>query len=72
LKPGRPDASIAFRRAKPQGNAMSGTVRKIVYVMFVIVVLLIIWQFLGSLDRRPRRPSDRVPRLRFFRLWLCR
>jgi len=28
---------------------MSGTVRKIVYVMLVIVVLLIIWQFLGSL-----------------------
>jgi hypothetical protein len=49
LKPGRPDASIAFRRAKPKGNAMSGTVRKIVYVMLVIVVLLIIWQFLGSL-----------------------
>jgi len=28
---------------------MSGTVRKIIYVMLVIVVLLIIWQFLGSL-----------------------
>jgi hypothetical protein len=34
---------------KPKGNAMSGTVRKIVYVLLVIVVLLIIWQFLGSL-----------------------
>jgi len=34
---------------KPKGSAMSGTVRKIVYVMLVIVVLLIIWQFLGSL-----------------------
>jgi len=28
---------------------MSGTARKIIYVMLVIVVLLIIWQFLGSL-----------------------
>jgi len=28
---------------------MSGTVRKIIYVVLVIVVLLIIWQFLGSL-----------------------
>jgi hypothetical protein len=36
-------------RAKPEGSAMSGTGRKIIYVMLVIVVLLIIWQFLGSL-----------------------
>jgi len=28
---------------------MSGTARKIIYVMLVIVVLLIIWQFLASL-----------------------
>jgi len=28
---------------------MSGIGRKIIYVMLVIVVLLIIWQFLGSL-----------------------
>ncbi|MEH2555531.1 hypothetical protein V1286_003060 [Bradyrhizobium algeriense] len=28
---------------------MSGIGRKITYVMLVIVVLLIIWQFLGSL-----------------------
>jgi hypothetical protein len=32
-----------------KGSAMSGIVRKIVYVILVIVVLLIIWQFLGSL-----------------------
>jgi hypothetical protein len=37
------------RRAKPKGSAMSGIGRKIIYVMLVIVVLLIIWQFLGSL-----------------------
>jgi hypothetical protein len=36
-------------RAKPKGSAMSGTVRRIIYVVLVIVVLLIIWQFLGSL-----------------------
>ncbi len=30
-------------------SAMSGIGRKIIYVMLVIVVLLIIWQFLGSL-----------------------
>jgi len=28
---------------------MSGIVREIIYVMLVIVALLIIWQFLGSL-----------------------
>ncbi|UPK07705.1 hypothetical protein [Bradyrhizobium sp. 170] len=38
-----------FQRAKTKGSAMSGTVRKIIYVVLVIVVLLIIWQFLGSL-----------------------
>jgi hypothetical protein len=38
-----------FSSAKPKGSAMSGTARKIIYVMLVIVVLLIIWQFLGSL-----------------------
>jgi hypothetical protein len=39
-----------FKRAKPKReSAMSGIGRKIIYVMLVIVVLLIIWQFLGSL-----------------------
>jgi hypothetical protein len=36
-------------RAKSEGSAMRGIGRKIIYVMLVIVVLLIIWQFLGSL-----------------------
>ena len=44
---------------------MSGTGRKIIYVMLVIVVLLIIWQFLGSLWSSARRSNDRVRRLRF-------
>jgi hypothetical protein len=35
--------------ARPKGSTMSGIARKIVYVMLMIVVLLIIWQFLGSL-----------------------
>jgi len=34
--------------AKRKGSAMSGIGHKIIYVMLVIVVLLIIWQFLGS------------------------
>jgi hypothetical protein len=41
---------------------MSGIVREIIYVMLVIVVLLIIWQFLGSLCSPTRRPNDRIPR----------
>jgi hypothetical protein len=52
LKPGRPNASIDFqaREAKPKReSAMGGIGRKIIYLMLVIVVLLIIWQFLGSL-----------------------
>ena len=50
LEPGPGDQmpSIAFRRAKPE-SAISGIVRKIIHVMLVIVALLIIWQFLGSL-----------------------
>jgi hypothetical protein len=36
------------REAKGHG-AMSGIGRKIIYAMLVIVVLLVIWQFLGSL-----------------------
>jgi hypothetical protein len=40
----------ACKRATPKGkSAMSGIGRNIIYVMLVIVVLLIIWQFLGSL-----------------------
>ncbi|WP_156438388.1 hypothetical protein [Bradyrhizobium valentinum] len=42
---------------------MSGIGRKIVYAMLVIVVLLIIWQFLGSLWPPARTPmsAHRVP-----------
>jgi len=50
LKPGRPNVSIGFQaRESKRESAMSGIGRKIIYVMLVIVVLLIIWQFLGSL-----------------------
>jgi hypothetical protein len=50
LKPGRSNASIGFQACEAEKeSAMSGIGRKIIYVMLVIVVLLIIWQFLGSL-----------------------
>jgi hypothetical protein len=49
LKPDRPDASVGFQAQSRKEVRMSGTARKIIYVMLVIVVLLIIWQFLGSL-----------------------
>jgi hypothetical protein len=40
-------------------------VRNIIHGMPVIVALLIIWQFLGSLRSSAHRPNDRVRRLRF-------
>jgi len=52
---------------------MSGTARKIIYVMLVIVVLLIIWQFLGSLWTQATREAQWPrARARVFRLRWCR
>ncbi|MEH2497972.1 hypothetical protein V1294_004451 [Bradyrhizobium sp. AZCC 1678] len=48
--PWRPNVSIGFQaREAKRESAMGGIGCKIIYVMLVIVVLLIIWQFLGSL-----------------------
>jgi hypothetical protein len=48
LNAGRANANIA--RSMTSGEAaMTGIGRRIVYVVLVIVVLLVIWQFLASL-----------------------
>ena len=50
LRAGQANASIAFSHAwVRRSSAMNRIGRKLIYVMLVIVVLLIIWQFLGSL-----------------------
>ena len=49
LMPDRASASIALNRARTGNGAMKRIARKLIYVMLVIVVLLVIWQFLGSL-----------------------
>ena len=45
----RQNGDIAFRLARSTGTGLKRIGRKVIYVMVVIAVLLIIWQFLGSL-----------------------
>jgi hypothetical protein len=49
LNAGRRNANIAIASMTFRETAMTGIGRKIVYVMLVIVVLLVIWQFFASL-----------------------
>jgi hypothetical protein len=49
LLPGRSNASIGSDAQREGNGAMKRIGRGLIYVMLVIVVLLIIWQFLGSL-----------------------